>query len=223
MDLAEAENAALTARRKTPVSGRRVANVGQPRDPVTEWEDRVAAQFKALAQFAKSRGCYLTAADLPPRAFGKSGQEHETYHATGALRYWKSTFPGQSGFGPFGYQTPGGYLRRLRLSNLIFGDDVAFEGILRRREGLSIVTSQSYIQPHPVRFIPTEAEIQALLGGMGFAYDESAALWCRSDGVQLGDTHNRNFIRAPDESIIAIDVQPRLLAGHAMEDVRPPA
>ena len=114
--------------------------------------------------------------------------------------------------GPFGYQTPAGYLRRLRLSNLIFGDDVAFEGVLGRGEELKLATSQSYIRPPPVRFIPTEGEIQALLADLGFGYAESAVLWCRDDGTQLGDTHDRNFIRASDESIVAIDVQPPVVA-----------
>ncbi len=157
---------------------------------------------------------------MPPRQFGRSGLEHEIYHAVGGDRYWKSTFPGQAGFGPSGFFTPAGYLRRLRLSNRIFGDDVEFEGILTRREGLSIVTSQGYIQPHPERFIPTEAEIAALLAHLGFAWDENASRWTREDGVQLGDTHDRNFIRAPDESIVAIDVQPQLLPGHDFDAVR---
>lgn len=141
------------------------------------------------------------------------------FHGPGALKFWKSTFPGQSGFGPFGFYTPAGYLRRLRLSNRIFGDDVQFEGIWRRPEGLSIVTSQPYIQPHPVRFIPTDAEISSYLSVLGFSFDESSSLWERGDGVQLGDVHNRNFIRAPDENILAIDVQPRLRQGHEFESV----
>lgn len=136
------------------------------------------------------------------------------------MRIWKSTFPGESGFGQFGYYTPAGYLRRLRLSNIVFGDDVAFEGIWTRTGGLSIVTSQSYIQAHPVRFIPTKEEIETYLGGLGFTHNDSLMLWERKDGVQLADTHDRNFIRAPDECIIAIDVQPRLLPGHDFEAVR---
>jgi hypothetical protein len=157
---------------------------------------------------------------IPQRAFGKSGREHEVFHAPNPVRYWKSTFPGQAGFGQFGYYTPAGYLRRLRLSNRIFGDDVAFEGMWSRSDGLSIVTSQSYIQPHPERFIPTEDEIHGFLHALGFRHDDSLMLWERDDGVQLADTHNRNFIRAPDESIIAIDVQPRLLPGHEWEAVK---
>jgi hypothetical protein len=220
MDLAEAESAAIAAGHRPPPPSRRMADVGKPRDPVTEWEERVEAQFQALAKFAKSRRCSLSMAQMPPRQFGKSGREHEIYHAGSGARYWKSTFPGQSGFGPSGYFTPAGYLRRLRLSNLIFGDDVEFEGILKRPDGLSIVTSQSYIQPHPVRFIPTEDEIGGLLTRLGFHLDEDTGLWLRDDGVELGDTHDRNFIRAPDESIVAIDVQPRLLSGHSFENVR---
>jgi len=135
---------------------------------------------------------------------------------------WKSTFPGKAGFGPFGQFTPAGYLRRLRLSNIVFGDDVEFEGMWSRREGPSLVTSQSYIQPHPERFIPTEEEIAALLTRLGFTYNESTGLWERDDGVELGDAHDRNFIRAPDESIVAIDVQPRLMPGFDFAAVRPP-
>jgi hypothetical protein len=81
------------------------------------------------------------------------------------------------------------------------------------------VTSQPFIQPHPERFIPTKAEIRELLHALGFKYNKSLTLWERADGVQLADTHDRNFIRAPDESIIAIDVQPQLLPGHDFDAV----
>lgn len=219
MDLAEAEQAALAAGHRPSPPSRRMADVGQPRDPVAEWEARVAAQFEALASFAKSSGCALKERDLPSRAFGKSGREHEVFHAGAGTRFWKSTFPGEAGFGQFGYYTPAGYMRRLRLSNRIFGDDVRFEGMWKRPGGLSIVTSQPFIQPHPVRFIPTEEEIHGLLHALGFAYNDTLMLWERGDGVQLADTHDRNFIRAPDESIIAIDVQPRLLPGHDFDAV----
>ncbi len=98
---------------------------------------------------------------------------------------------------------------------------MAFEGVWTRSGGLSIVTSQSYIQAHPVRFIPAQEEIQTYLGGLGFTHNDSLMLWERADGVQLADTHDRNFIRAPDECVIAIDVQPRLLPGYDFEAVRP--
>ena len=103
----------------------------------------------------------------------------------------------------------------MRQSNLISGYDVTFEGVFGRKEKLNLAASQSYIQPHPVRFIQTEGEIQALLADLGFSHAESAVPWCRDDGPQLGDTPDRNFIRASDESIVAINVQPRLLPGHA--------
>lgn len=220
MELEEAESAAIGAGRQTPRTSVRVANVGKPRDPVTEWEERVQSQFKALKKFAEGRGCSLKERHLPPRAYGKSGREHEVFHAPGAERIWKSTFPGESGFGQFGYYTPAGYLRRLRLSNIIFADDVQFEGIWMRKGQPSIVTSQGFIYPHPVRFIPTAEEITGYLNGLGFTHNDSLMLWERDDGVQLADTHDRNFIRAPDEAIIAIDVQPRLLPGHEFNAVR---
>ncbi len=213
MDLAEAERAALSGRPKAPRTGSGVADVDQPRDQVTAWEERVAAQFAALKKWASGRGCLLSESDLPPRAFGKSGREHEVFHHPAGMRFWKSTFPGESGFGAFGYYTPAGYLRRLHLSNRIFGDDVEFEGVWVRSRKLSLVTSQSFIQPHPERFIPTEAEIGAFLAALGFRWDENKMLWERDDGVELADTHDRNFIIAPDGLIRAIDVQPRLKPG----------
>ncbi len=75
------------------------------------------------------------------------------------------------------------------------------------------VISQPYIQPHPGRFIPTEQEIASCLSALGFAVSEENAQWERDDGVVLGDTHDRNFIRAPDEIVYAIDVQPKLMPG----------
>ena len=197
-----------------------MANVGQPRDPVTAWETRVRENFRALKAFAQSRGCLLTGAQIPPRVFGRSGMEHEIYQDTQTNRYWKATFPNCAGFGPFGHYTPAGYLRRMRLSNLVFGDDVQFEGVWQRKEGPSLVISQPYIQPHPVRFVPTEEEIAALLESLGFRQTDDCAFWHRDDGVELGDTHDRNFMRAPDGAIVAIDVQPRLQPGAVFEKVR---
>jgi len=94
---------------------------------------------------------------------------------------------------------------------------VQFEGMWKRPGGLSIVTSLPFIQPHPVRFIPCEEEIHGLLHRLGFDYNETLMLWQRDDGV--ADTHDRNFIRAPDEEIIAIDVQPRLMPGRDFDAV----
>jgi hypothetical protein len=57
------------------------------------------------------------------------------------------------------------------------------------------------------------------LGGLGFVLNEDTRFWDRDDGVELADTHDRNFIRSPDESIIAIDVQPRLKPGAEWDGV----
>lgn len=159
---------------------------------------------------------------MPPQMTAiRPGREITAYHDPLTHRVWKATFPGECGFGQFGYYTPAGYLRRLRLSNIVFGDDVQFEGIWPRSEGLSIVTSQSYIQPHPLRFIPTAEEIEAFLRELGFEWNDSTMTWHRDDGVELADTHDRNFIIAPDGLIRAIDVQPRLKPGFDFDHVKP--
>jgi hypothetical protein len=38
--------------------------------------------------------------------------------------------------------------------------------------------------------------------------------------VELGDAHDRNFIRAPDELLYAIDVQPRLKPGFELSSLQ---
>ncbi len=197
-----------------------MADVGQSRDPVAEFEFRVARQFAGLRKAAQKAGCLLKPQNMPAHSFGRGGMEHEVWHDKPGRRYWKATFPGQAGYGPFGFYTPAGYLRRMRLTNHVFGDDILFEGILSRRAGLSIVTSQPYIQPHPGRFIPTEEEVAECLSAIGFARSEDSGDWERADGVVLGDAHDRNFIRSPDERVYVIDVQPKLRPGFAWEGVR---
>ncbi len=148
--------------------------------------------------------------------------EHEIFHCEEADRFWKSTFPGQAGFGPAGYSTPFGYLRRLRISNRVFADDVQFEGIWKRREGLSIVTSQPYILPDPENGIPTEKEIDGYMKGLDFVWSDTDRGWRREvDGVLVLDCHPRNYIKTIDEEIIAIDVQPVLLPGFDFDSIVP--
>jgi hypothetical protein len=112
MDLAEAERAAVTGGPGAPPSGQRMADVGQSRDPAAEFEFKVACQFAALRKAAQKAGCLLKVASLPGHSFGRAGMEHEVWHDQPGRRYWKSTFPGKAGCGPFGFYTPAGYLRR---------------------------------------------------------------------------------------------------------------
>ena len=86
-----------------------MANVGQPRDPVAEFEFRVACQFAALCKSAQKVGCLLKVKDLPPAARSCApGMEVSIYQHPGSERIWKATFPGKAGCGPFGFYTPAG-------------------------------------------------------------------------------------------------------------------
>ncbi|MEO0416467.1 MAG: hypothetical protein AAF226_16100 [Verrucomicrobiota bacterium] len=224
MGLDEAEAAAVTDRPGTSETILGMANVGPPRDPVEEWERRVRWQFGNLRSFAEDTGIILGRADIPDPLPGyKPGMEVECYLQEAHLRVWKATFPGQSGFGPAGYSTPFGYLRRLRLSNVIFGDDVQFEGIWPRKDGPSIVTSQTYILPDPLSGIPTEVEVETYMQSLKFNWSASDNGWKRErDGVLVQDCHPRNYIKTIDDEVIAIDVQPKLLPDFAFENVLSP-
>ena len=222
MELAAAESAAIEGGREIARAVLAMADVEKSWNSAEKWEHIVKCQFQALKKLRKANGCLLNASQLPKNNFpAKGGMEQLHLSPRRTNRIWKTTFPNLAGFGPSGYFTPAGYLRRLRLSNLIFGDDVCFEGILEQDEGPSVVTSQTFIQPHPERFIPTEEEIASLLEGLGF-YQRGSTLWIREeDGISLGDCHDRNFIRTPVETIVAIDVQPILQEGHVFDRVIP--
>ena len=222
MELAAAERAAIEGGREIARAVLEMADVEKPRDPAEKWEHFIKFQFQALTRFSRNHNYLKKPSDLPPRLPGcRPGMEVNVFLEPNTNRVWKTTLPNLAGFGPSGYFTPADYLRRLRLSNLIFGDDVRFEGVLQQKEGPSIVTSQRYILPHPERFIPTEEEIACSLEKLGF-YQRGSTLWIREeDGISLGDCHDRNFMRTPGETIVAIDVQPILQEGHDWENVIP--
>lgn len=221
MDLAAAEQAALRDGQRIAQEGRDLADVGEPRDPAQRGERIVRCQYAALRLFSQKHCCLLSPSDLPLINFGKGGMEHFIYHHFEQARFWKTTFPNFAGFGPSGYPTPADYLRRLRLANTIFGDDIRFEGVLEQPEGYSLVTSQPFIQPHPERFIPTECELTDFLQSLGFHQQGSNRWFREEDGIILEDCHDRNFIRTPDESIVAIDAQPLLKERRSLLEVIP--
>lgn len=221
MELDEAETASIAGGSRSREAGGRVADVPPPRDPAEAWERAVTDQFRNLTTFAKERDCFLTRADLPSLDYGKGGMEHEIFHDPHEDRFWKSTFAGYAGFGPSGYSTPFGYLRRLRLSNLVFGDDVRFEGIWERPDGLSIVTSQRYILPDPMEGVPTMEAVCEFMTGLGFTRDgENVSFLREEDGVLAQDAHPRNYIRAVDGDVYAVDVQPFLERGREWGEVK---
>ena len=222
MELDEAERASVREGPGLGQAGGGVSNVPPPRDPVEAWERAVGSQFRNLIAFAREHDRLLTRADLPGLDYGKGGMEHEIYHDEAGHRFWKSTFPERAGFGPTGYSTPFGYLRRLRLSNLLFGDDVCFEGIWQRPDGPSIVTSQSYILPDPLAGIPSEEDVTEYMNRLGFVWDDvQKGFFREADGVLVQDCHPRNYVRAVDGDLYAIDIQPILAKGRKWEGVIP--
>lgn len=220
MELDEAEAAAFAGGSGSGAKSGGVADVPPPRNPAEAWGRAVDSQFQNLIAFAEESGCLLTRDDLPSLDYGKGGMEHEIFHDAPGGRFWKSTFAGCSGFGPEGHFTPVAYLRRLSLSNLVFGDDVSFEGIWIREGGPSIVTSQRYILPDPLQGIPGIEEVAGYMKNLGFHPDSEQGGFSReADGVLARDAHPRNFIRAVDGDIYAIDVQPSLKRGAKIDRV----
>ncbi|MDF1657203.1 MAG: hypothetical protein P1U58_06295 [Verrucomicrobiales bacterium] len=222
MELDEAEQAAFGGGSSIGPSGMGASNDDSPRSAADIWEFQVHSQYGNLLKFARENDCLLSGRLNHLVQESHVGMEHVAFREPITGRIWKSTFPDQAGFGPAGYSTPIGYFRRLRLSNRVFGDDVRFEGIWKRPEGLSILTSQRYIFPDPETGMPTEAEISNWMKALGFEWsDEHSGFIRETDEVLVQDTHRRNYIRAIDGEIYAIDVQPRLPKGREIEDAIP--
>jgi len=149
-------------------------------------------------------------------AFERGGEEHRILR--GPERYWKATYPGKAGFtviatesGPtLTHSLPREYLRRLWLSNHLFGDDIRLEGCAAEEGGLVIVTSQ----PTIVGDAPTADEMIAFFETRHFSlipnfhagYRGSLSFYRALDQMAVFDVHPANLPRDQTGVLLPIDV-----------------
>jgi hypothetical protein len=187
------------ARRTSPADERRICQGRQQRD---------------LKIWAQQSGCWLKPDMLAP--FERGGEEHRIRR--GEERYWKATYPGQSGFtiiatdcGPtFTRSLPQEYLKRLVLSNHLFGDDIRLEGITEEEGQVVIVTSQPTIAGVP----PSSDEMVdfftvryfELIPGFHAGYRGSFSFYRELDQMAVFDVHPANVPRDRSGLILPIDV-----------------
>jgi hypothetical protein len=170
---------------------------------------------RLLATVAESQDWLLTEewlASLIPRS---GGNEHETFTDPSAL-LWRIKVTGPALALRCGrsraWMSELAYLESIQLTNLVFGDEAEFLGIILTIAGARLVIRQPEVEAaDPDNPHPTKPEINAWLRFAGFDYNEGA--WVReADDVVLEDEHEGNFILTSD-GLRPIDVHLRILTG----------
>ncbi|MFZ9941907.1 MAG: NAD-dependent DNA ligase LigA, partial [Luteolibacter sp.] len=145
---------------------------------------------------------------IDPQGFGKiaarhpalGGQsEHAVFRPENSNRVIKLTLPPTFGAQNFALN----YLRNIDASNHLFGDDIAFHGILETADGPSIVTSQPFVDGTS----PTAKEVASWFEDAGY---QSAGYhrWHNPDtGTEIADAHVGNLIKTADNELVPIDLQ----------------
>lgn len=180
-----------------------------------------------LRRWAEEAGCVIAEADwhaLP--LVSAATAEHEVRYRAADHRAVKRTWPGTFGFVPGRAggrwmpqaATPQEYLRRQRLQNDLFQDDIRLEGVMvgegpslvigQSAGGLSLVISQPWLDAaDPARPHPSEAQIAAFLEKMGFTPIFDALFgWRQEDGpLIILDAKPDNFLLTP-AGLLPIDL-----------------
>lgn len=187
--------------------------------PVAEAE--IKRQSGRLAEWAaKNDRVIPTRRFAGLRLFSEHTFEHFIYHDPNAHRAIKVTRPGQFGIIPirssgrwtFSDASPVDYLRRWRLFNAVFEDQVRFEGITSRRDSdlVALVISQPWrIAADISNPLPTPQEVETFLIRYGFEPESGFRAWRRlGDGIVLIDAAPDNFIKT-SQGVVPIDLPMR--------------
>lgn len=176
-------------------------------------------QFRALVRWAEENGYLFDAKKLGKR-LDQAG-EHSVYEtAESPDRLYKITHSGTAGFTPRAIEmksgniyvvsddaTPLEYLERFILQNILFDDDVRFEGILEGAQPSLVISQPKYEGVNPENPHPSPKEIRGWLESpeQGFTQNYDGTWFDPEDGLVLFDTKPANWIKTR-EGIRPIDI-----------------
>ena len=174
---------------------------------------RRRSQFGKLTEFAKANGLIMPGVMFKrffanEKTYLGEGAEHLVYTHAPSQRVIKTTRADDIGDGTLGAR--GGaseYLGSLLLGNLIFGDDVRFEGLVQTDGVLpQVVLSQRFVNGRDA----TPKEIAKYMESLGFTRKEArkdVGIWEHKKlGVDVYDAVPNNVKRSVDGNIYVIDV-----------------
>jgi hypothetical protein len=171
-------------------------------------------EWRALFRWAEREGLALSQ-ELKPERVG--GREHDVTFLPEERRWRKFTKPDGCGLivdftdgSPLLLPaTPLQYLKRLRLQNDFWGDDIRFEGIQIQTPGARVITTQPDVKGEAPAM---DLLHQHLCGEFGFRKLNIAPMgYYKShsylmDRFAMFDVHPANFVQVSAEIILPIDV-----------------
>lgn len=149
------------------------------------------------------------------------GEEHRIATPGDYSRYWKATHPGRCGFTvvcgeetghlpELTYALPLEYFDRLRLQNVLFSDDIRFEGVALEEGKLVIVTSQETVLGTDVSADEMTTFMAKLwfkpLTGLSLGRPGALAFYRDLDEVAAFDAHPGNFVKDDNGVVLPIDL-----------------
>ena len=120
------------------------------------------AEYQALIDWARESQRLLPFSYIERFAFIGDGAEHRVYKDGTEGCAIKSTHPNKLGYSTYDegrWATPSEYLTRLGWQNLLFGDDLRIVGVAYEDGQMEVVTSQPWIDVHPIRPNPSKEEV----------------------------------------------------------------
>lgn len=146
--------------------------------------------------------------------------EHDIWFDEPAQRWYKVTHPGECGRHPeveinldkqtqqwkkevlLRLATPKEYLERLRLQNVLFGDDLRLEGLSVRAGKFCVVTSQPVVAGRT----PSLEEIHAFMTACGFSECADFMFYDGKRRLAAFDAQPKNFRRTRGGQVLPIDL-----------------
>ncbi|MEX1048761.1 MAG: NAD-dependent DNA ligase LigA [Akkermansiaceae bacterium] len=164
---------------------------------------RLRQEAQSVVSWARENGRLID-----PREFGRlvarhpqlGGQsEHTVCHIQSRHRVIKFTLP--PNFGAQGDALA--YLRNLKASNTLFGDDIFLHGVLETRRGPALVTSQPFVPGDA----PTPGEVESWFKANGYRSVGHNRWRNDASGTDVADAHIGNLIKTAGGELIPIDLQ----------------
>lgn len=152
------------------------------------------------------------------------GNEHQVWFQADSATFLKATWP--DFFGMLVIHRPGeepkaspiAYLERWHLHNTIFGDAVAFIGVLDTPEGQRLLIRQPAVEGTPA----TDQEIHQFFiesGWKRFIIDGNTAYFDPEREIVVSDTHRGNLVRMSDGILAPIDLRVQRVTGSLLDTV----
>ena len=186
---------------------------------INEW-DVLEHQWHLLHQWAKDAGLILPVEIIPARA---GGYEHDVSYVSTTGRWLKFTKPSLAGcfvelldervqMFP---ATPLQYLRRWRLANQLFADDVELVGLAEEGRKLRIVVSQRDLVGEAPSWEEIHHAMTGICGlhllGTSASVGGYAARAYAGNRFAIFDVRPANCVRTAEGDVVPFDVIPQVL------------